>query len=752
MKSNNCCREKSLITGSTLLSQKTCFRGRIFLNRKAKIFRSKTLYSLFLLFIVILIFCKIGLAQEEPSGEGLTHEQLRTEQKLASILRSAPTGIGVVENRVIVSVNDYITKLTGYSMEELLGNQARMLYPTDEDYEYVGQEKYRQIAEKGTGSVDTRWMHKDGSIIYVILSSTPLDQNNLDLGVVFTVLDITESKVAAQELKTRTQWFTIVLGLFIVVLLGLIAILLRNLSQLKKAEQSMRESEEKHRRLFETMAQGVVYQSADGEIISANPAAERILGLSFDQMQGKTSMDPGWKSIREDGTDLPGEEHAAMVALRTGKKAGPLIMGVYHPHKQEHVWLSVNATPLFKPGEIKPDQVYASFEDITELKLAVEALQREKHEKELIVNNLAEQVAFLDLEMNIVWANSEVIKRHNLSSKDYLGEKCYKVYHQLSEPCPDCPIIDVFKTGVPSGGIHRSPDGCYLQMTGKPIFDKDGVMIGVLDTALDISALMLAEEEIHTLNKELEQRVAERTTQLEAVNKELESFAYSVSHDFRAPLRALDGFSASLNEKYADQLDEQGRHYLKRISNAALYMSDLVDALLKLSRITRTDLKEQVVDISHVSEEILKELQVAEPERRVKVTVEPGLSAKGDFALLKAALENLLGNAWKFSSKEAQAEIEVGRTTVEGEAVFFVRDNGVGFNMAYADKLFGAFQHLHKVDEFPGTGIGLATVQRIINRHGGRIWAESEPGQGATFYLTLRPSAPGEPTKVNSKA
>lgn len=242
---------------------------------------------------------------------------------------------------------------------------------------------------------------------------------------------------------------------------------------------------------------------------------------------------------------------------------------------------------------------------------------------------------------------------------------------------------------------------------------------------------------IKAAEEELEQRVHERTAELEASNKELESFAYSISHDFRAPLRALNAFSANLTEKYNDQLDEQGLHYLNRINKASLYMSDLVDDLLKLTRITRADVNSIEVDISSLARKRLKLKQEKEPERRVKVEVAPGLSAKGDIELLEDALEYLIDNAWKFSSKEAQAKIEVGRTTIDGEEAFFVRDNGVGFNMAYADKLFGIFQRLHGVNEFPGTGIGLASVQRIISLHGGRIWAESEVGKGATFYFTL---------------
>ena len=246
-----------------------------------------------------------------------------------------------------------------------------------------------------------------------------------------------------------------------------------------------------------------------------------------------------------------------------------------------------------------------------------------------------------------------------------------------------------------------------------------------------------AEAALSKLNAELESRIAERTVELEAVNKELQSFAYSISHDFRAPLRALDGFSASLQKKYGEHLDDEGRHYLNRIRNAAIYMSNLVDDLLVLSRITRSEFKQKQVDLSKLASEIVDHLKETEPQRQTTIKIAPVLQVRGDAALLQSALQNLLENAWKFSSKETQTEIEVGRTTMDGEEVFFVRDNGVGFNMAYAKNLFGAFQRLHGVNEFPGTGIGLATVQRIINRHGGRIWAESEVGKGATFYFTL---------------
>ena len=378
--------------------------------------------------------------------------------------------------------------------------------------------------------------------------------------------------------------------------------------------------------------------------------------------------------------------------------------------------------------------------DITESKKADDQLRFQAQ----VIENSPIIVAYHDKDLNIVWVNRAYEEATGLSLEECRGKKCYRVWN-LSKPCRGCPVITAIETGenaafelTPDNQDHWSETQGYWLSESAPVRDEQGAIIGAIEFAINITGRKRAEAEILKLNEELEQRVKERTIELEAANKEIASFAYSISHDFRAPLRTLDGFSAILTEKYNAQLDDQGRHYLDRIRKTAIYMSDLVDAVLALSRITRAEVKEQEVDLSQIAEEIIKDLQGAEPERQVTVAVEPGLSAKGDFSLLKDALENLLGNAWKFSSKEEQATIEVGRANEDGEEIFFVRDNGVGFNMAYADKLFGAFQRLHGVDEFPGTGIGLATVQRIINRHGGRIWATSEVGKGATFYFTLQ--------------
>ena len=255
--------------------------------------------------------------------------------------------------------------------------------------------------------------------------------------------------------------------------------------------------------------------------------------------------------------------------------------------------------------------------------------------------------------------------------------------------------------------------------------------------------LRRAEADVHALNVGLEQQVRDRTTELEIANKELESFSYSVSHDLRAPLRGLDGFSRALLEDYGAVLDQTGRDYLGRIRRASQQMGQLIDDLIDLARVTRVEIVRVDVDLSQLALAVVEELRASEPSRLFEFTVTPDLRATCDPRLLQIVLRNLLHNAAKFTGTRAVARIAFGETTRDGERAFFVRDNGVGFDATYAHKLFGAFQRLHAAAEFPGTGIGLATVHRIILRHGGRVAAEAHPEEGATFFFMLPGSGDG---------
>ncbi len=264
------------------------------------------------------------------------------------------------------------------------------------------------------------------------------------------------------------------------------------------------------------------------------------------------------------------------------------------------------------------------------------------------------------------------------------------------------------------------------------------VALGIITVGVHRSHLALRE-----LNAGLERRVRQRTEQLELANCELEAFSYSVSHDLRAPLRRIEGFTDLLERNSGKGFSSEQADHLRRIRGAASRMNQLIEDLLALSRVTRQALSRAPVDLSGLASAVAGELRQAQPERVLALSIEPGLRARADPGLTRAIYENLLGNAWKFTAKTQDARIEVGALPKGGERAFFVRDNGAGFDMRYADRLFGAFQRLHDAREFEGTGVGLATVQRIVHRHGGRIWAEAAVGKGASFYFTL-PEEPRE--------
>ena len=348
----------------------------------------------------------------------------------------------------------------------------------------------------------------------------------------------------------------------------------------------------------------------------------------------------------------------------------------------------------------------------------------------------------LDPEGNVLSWNAGAERLIGYRAEDILGLHISRFYPEDEPP----PVSADEALAIAASEGHFREEGWRVRMDGSRFWadvtltalrDRGGALRGFAKITHDMTERRAADEQIRTLNAELEQRVRQRTAELAQAVSELEAFSYSVSHDLRAPLRAIDGFSQALLAHAASGLDDKGRHYLDRIRAGAQRMAELIDDLLLLSRVSRSELRRAPVDVGEIAAGIVGEHRRRQPERVVDVAIAPGMRATGDRRLLAIALENLLDNAWKFTARKSPARIEVGMAPGDGDPVFFVRDDGAGFDMAYADKLFGAFQRLHAASEFEGTGIGLATAQRVIARHGGRIWAEGRPGEGATFFFTL---------------
>jgi signal transduction histidine kinase len=379
------------------------------------------------------------------------------------------------------------------------------------------------------------------------------------------------------------------------------------------------------------------------------------------------------------------------------------------------------------------------------------SLVRKIEEHERAEREIAEQKAFLENVIEslphpfyVIDADDYTILSANAASglRGATGVTCYALTHRQERPCSEtgslCPLEAVKATGKPVTveHIHYDADGKpkAYEVHGVPVTDADGKVIQMIEYALDITERRLAEQEIEDLNTTL----AARAFELETANRELEAFNYTVSHDLRRPLTIINGYSQIIQEHCCARLSGECREYLREISDETMRMNRLIDTLLDFSRIMRTEMKLETIDLSGMAKRVAAELKSAEPERRVEFLIAEGITVTGDANLLLIALENLLGNAWKYTGQKEEGVIEVGTTVKNGKSVVFVRDNGMGFDMAFAEKIFLPFQRLPGAEAFRGSGIGLATVERIVRRHGGDVWAEGEKERGATFFFALR--------------
>lgn len=476
-----------------------------------------------------------------------------------------------------------------------------------------------------------------------------------------------------------------------------------------------------------------------GRIVEANERAAETYGRSRDELVGLNVRDL-----------VPESEWAGVPArLRKIADEGGLHFESAHLRKDGSVLAAdVSARSIPVDGRV---YFQCIIRDITERKKAEEALQLSEARLRLSQEAAKAGSWEWDLRTQANYWSDELWKLYDL--EPHSVQPAYDSWRSTVRP-EDLPGVERTVSESVRQGLElnfewrvRTRDGSerWLMSRGQPMRDAHGRVILYRGIVMDITERKRAEEEIRKLNEFLELRVWERTAQLEATVKELEAFAYSVSHDLRGPLRSISGFSQMLLQESGGKLDERERQDLERITSAAFKMSQLIDNMLSLSRLTRKEMKIEPVDLGRIAREIGAELQSANPERSVELVITEPAPAMGDEHLLRVALQNLLANAWKFTRNVPDARIEFGSRWTEGIRVFFVRDNGAGFDMRYKDKLFGAFQRLHTDSEFEGQGIGLATVKRIVQRHNGRVWAEGAVGRGATFHFVLgdEPAAGG---------
>ncbi len=499
----------------------------------------------------------------------------------------------------------------------------------------------------------------------------------------------------------------------------------------KSTEKDLREALRRANVAWEQAFQFIGLLTLDGTMVEVNRAPLNFAGIEKSDIIGKPFWGAPWFSLSE---DLQERVRCAFSRAINGE------------HVRFEEWLRGKRGILrcidvsMKPVRDELEEivfVIAEGHDITERKQAEQGRQESEERLQAILDNSPAVIYLKDPQGCYRFINRKFEELFHVERERFLG----KTDHDLFEKS----VADEFskhdRAVIKSGEAIQveeelTYDGNLLSYLSVkfPLHDVDGEAYAVCGISSDI-----------TERKKMENAIRESARRVRAINKELEAFAYSVSHDLRAPLRSIDGFSQILLEDYSDVLDATGKDFLARVRASSQKMGQLIDDLLKLSQLTRGEIVKRRVDLSRLAQEVVDELREEQVKQDVEVIIAPGLMAQGDQALLRVVLKNLLGNSWKFTGQDTHARIEFGalppaEVEEDNEAsgtVFFVRDNGAGFDMTFQGKLFGAFQRLHREEEFPGTGIGLATVERIIRRHGGRVWGKGRVGEGATFFFAL---------------
>ena len=629
-----------------------------------------------------------------------------SEQYFRNIFEYSTVGISITEINGVLKTNNTFKEILGYSDEEFKSFKWQSI--THPDDVVRDQEIINSIirGEYTSRRWEKRYVHKDGHCVWIDIST--FLQRDVDGKPLYFITNIQDKTIR------------------------------------KHAEEALNDSLIRYQSLITNLDAGIVVHALDSSIIANNNRASELLGLSEDQLKGKLAIDSRWKFIHENSLSLNLEEYPVNKVIATKKAFNNYTMGVVIPENNNVVWLNVNGTPVYNSlGENK--EILISFLDITERKKAEEALRQSETQFRTVLETVSLIGVILDIEGNIILCNDYLLNLTGWKKDEILNQSWFDTFIPMDVRTDI--QLQIFKKSLEAGNIVEHYENEIITRDGNLkmiswnntiLKDHNGKINGIASIGVNITESRKAEIEIKKLNETLEQRVNQRTSQLEAANKELEAFSYSVSHDLRAPLRHISGFADMLKGDEPDNLSETSIHYIDVIKDSTKKMGILIDDLLKFSRNGRTEMNKSVFSMNEIVDDVLKQSKEHLKDRDIEWIIADLPNVYADYNLLRLVWVNLIDNALKYSQTREKAIIQIKFKEEKEEYIFSIKDNGVGFDMKYAQNLFGVFQRMHLSEEFEGTGIGLANVRRIILRHDGRTWAEAELNNGAEFYFTLQ--------------
>lgn len=610
------------------------------------------------------------------------------EKEFTSAFENAAIGMALVapDSRRL-RANKAFCKMLGYSQAELLSRALHHVTHPDDVQEDMRQRDLCLAGEKEAYQHEKRYLHKDGHVVWGHLTCTLVrDAGGCPQHFISQVQDLTERKMAEQRLRDTQA-------------------LLHMAAQVGRLGAWAYEVGQPRLTWSEEVC--AIHDVKQGFA----PTLEE--SLDFFALEYQQTMRTIFSACLADGSPFDVE---ARITTAKGRR----------------VWVrAIGEAQWDERGRVV--RLQGACQDITESKRAAEEARTIAEQLTTTLESLTDAFFTVDRQWRFTYVNAEAERSLRRGRSELLGLEMWKAFPDLRQSI----FADNYERAMKENVAVQfeafyAQSGVWVQVKAYPSGQ------GLAIYARDVTERIAARREILHLNAELEERVKQRTAQLEEANKELEAFSYSIAHDLRAPLSSIDGFSLMLEQTAGQDLAERSRHYLSRIRAGVRQMGELTDGLLSLTNLSRASLRSEAVDLAALARAAIGSCRERSPEREVDVDIAPALPVSGDPRLLAQAIGNLVGNAWKFTARRERARIEVGSRQGEGGGlVYFVRDNGAGFDMAYASRMFEAFRRMHSSADFEGTGIGLALVHKIVNRHGGRIWAESAPEAGATFYFTL---------------